>query len=96
MKNKIILRIILDVILFGAGLAGAWWIIFPVGMISVWYYRNFFEFPLAAFAFDVVYASPRDKFFGFEYIYASIAIVLFIILIILKSKIRRNLWQKSF
>jgi hypothetical protein len=96
MKNKFVLRIILDVILFGSSLTGAWWIIFPVGLICAWYYKKFFEFPLAAFAFDVIYSAPRDKFFGFEYIYTLMAIVLFVIIIFLKSKVRRNPWQKSF
>lgn len=96
MKNKLILRIVLDVLLFGFSLTPAWWIIFPIGIICAWYYKNFFEFPLVAFAFDVVYAAPRDKFFGFEYIYSSIALVLFLVIVILKSKVRRDLWQKSF
>jgi len=96
MKNKIILRIILDVILFGSSLTPAWWIIFPVGIVCTWHYKKFFEFPLAAFAFDMMYATPRAKFFGFEYIYSLIAIILFIIVVFLKSKIRKDLWQKSF
>jgi phosphoglycerol transferase MdoB-like AlkP superfamily enzyme len=96
MKNKLILRIVLDIILFSSAMTPAWWIIFPLGIVCVWYYKKFFEFPLAAFAFDVIYSAPRDKFFGFEYIYSSIALILFIIILILKSKIRRNLWQKSF
>jgi hypothetical protein len=96
MKNKLALRIVLDFILFGSSLTGAWWIIFPVGIICAWCYKDFFEFPLSAFAFDVIYGAPRDKFYGFEYIYSLIALILFIIIMVLKSKIRRNLWQKSF
>lgn len=96
MKNKIFWRIVLDIILFGSALTGAWWLIFPVGIICAWYYGKFFEFPLAALAFDVVYAAPRNKFFGFEYIYSIIAIILFIIIVFLKSKVRKNLWPKSF
>jgi hypothetical protein len=96
MKNKLFLRILLDVVLFGSAATGAWWIIFPVGIICAWRYKKFFEFPLAALAFDVIYAAPRDKFFGFEYIYALIAVILFVVIVILKSKVRGNLWQKSF
>lgn len=96
MKNKLLLRIILDIVLFGSALTPAWWIIFPVGIICAWYYKKFFEFPLAAFAFDVTYGAPRDKFFGFEYVYSLIAVVIFIVIVILKSKLRKNLWQKDF
>jgi phosphoglycerol transferase MdoB-like AlkP superfamily enzyme len=96
MKNKLILRIILDVILFGSAMTPAWWIIFPIGIACSWYYKKFLEFPLAMFAFDVMYGAPRDKFSGFEYMYSSIALVLFFIIIFLKSKVRRNLWQKDF
>jgi hypothetical protein len=96
MKNKLILRIVLDVILFGSAAAGAWWIVFPVGIVCAWRYKNFFEFPLAAFAFDAIYGVPRDRFFGFEYIYSLVAVVLFVLITIFKSKVRRNLWQKSF
>lgn len=96
MKNKFFIRIVFDIILFGSVLTSAWWIIFPVGIICAWNYKKFFEFPLAAFAFDVLYSAPRDKFFGFEYIYSLIALVLFIIIVFLKSKVRKDLWQKSF
>ena len=96
MKNKLVFRIILDVILFGSALTPAWWIIFPVGIICAWYYKSFFEFPLAALAFDSVYGAPRDKFLGFEYIYSLIAIILFVVIVLLKSKIRRNPWRKNF
>jgi hypothetical protein len=96
MKNKLILRIILDIILFGSAMTPAWWIIFPVGIICAWHYKNFFEFPLAALTFDLIYSTPRDKFFGFEYIYLLVALVLFIVIVVLKSKVRKNLWQKSF
>ena len=75
---------------------GAWWFVFSVGIICAWQYRNFLEFPLAAFVFDVIYAAPRDKFFGFEYIYSLIAMVLFILIVILKSRVRKDLWQKNF
>jgi len=92
MKKKSVFRIILDIILFGSALAGAWWIVFPVGIVCAWRYKRFFEFPLAAFAFDVIYSAPRDKFFGFEYIYSLIAVILFIIVVFLKSKVRRNIW----
>ena len=96
MKNKLLIRIILDILIFGAALIGQWWIIFPIGIVCVWYYKRFFEFPLAAFAFDVIYAAPRDKFYGFEYIYSSIALILFFIVIFLRSKIRKDLWPKNF
>jgi len=92
MKKKSVFRIILDIILFGSALAGAWWIVFPVGIVCAWRYKRFFEFPLAAFAFDVIYSAPRDKFFGFEYIYSLIAVILFIIVVFLKSKVSRNIW----
>lgn len=96
MKNKLVMRIILDFVLFGSAMTGALWIIFPVGIICVWYYKKFYEFPLAAFAFDVIYGVSGNKFFGFGYIYSLVAIILFIIISILKSKIRKDLWQKSF
>jgi hypothetical protein len=96
MKNKLIIRIVLGIVLFGSSLTPAWWIIFPVGIICAWSYKNYFEFPLSAFAFDLIYAAPRDKFFGFEYIYSLTAFVLFVIIVFLKSKVRKNLWQKSF
>lgn len=96
MKNKLLIRIILDVIIFGAALSGAWWLIFPIGIILTWRYRKYFEFPLAAFAFDVIYAAPRDKFYGFEYIYSSIAIIIFIIVVFFKSKVRKDLWPKIY
>lgn len=96
MKKSFILRIILDIVLIGSALTPAWWIIFPVGIVCVWRYKNFVEFPLAAFAFDVMYGAPRDKLLGFEYIYSLIAVILFVVIVILKSRIRKDLWQKSF
>ena len=92
MRNKLLLRIILDFIIFGSAMTGAWWLIFPVGIICTWYYKKFFEFPLSALLFDTIYAAPRDKFLGFEYIYTAAAIVLFIIIVFLKTKVRKNLW----
>ncbi len=43
-KNKLVLRIIFGVVMFGSAFTGAWWIIFPVGLICAWYYRKYFEF----------------------------------------------------
>jgi hypothetical protein len=96
MKNKLLLRIILDLVLFISALLGAWWLVFIIGIICTWYYRKFLEFPLAAFAFDLIYAAPRARLYNFEYVYTLIAIILFIIIIFLKSKVRKNLWPKSF
>lgn len=96
MKNKLLLRIILGIILFGSAMTGAWWIIFPIGVICTWYFKKYFEFPLAALAFDVINSAPRDRFFDFQYIYALIAVILFVAIVFLKSKIRKDLWQKSF
>ena len=95
MKNKLFLRIVLDFVIFGSAMTGAWWILFPVGIICAWHYKKFFEFPLAALAFDAVYAAPRNIFFGFEYIYSLIAVILFIIIVFLKSKIRKDLWLRN-
>ncbi len=96
MKNILLLRIILDIILFVSALLGAWWLVFLAGIFCVWYFKRFVEFPLAAFAFDVVYAAPRERIFGLELFYSLIALVIFAILIFLKSKVRKDLWQKSF
>jgi phosphoglycerol transferase MdoB-like AlkP superfamily enzyme len=90
MQNKLALRVVIDILLFGSALAGAWWIVLPLGVVCAWYYKNFYELPLSAFAFDVIYATPRDRFNGFEYMYALIAVILFIIISVLKSKIRRD------
>lgn len=77
-------------------MAGAWWIIFPVGIICAWYYPRYFEFPLAAFAFDVIYGAPREMFYNFVYIYSLVALILFLIIITLRSKVRKDLWQRTF
>ena len=96
MKKKIFIRIILGIIVFCSGFTGAWWIIFPVGIICAWHYRRFFEFPLAALVFDVIYSAPRERLFGVEYVYTLIAVVLFVLIVILKSKVRKNLWPGNF
>ena len=96
MKNKLALRIILDFVLFYFAMVGVWWIVFPVGIVCVWYYKKFFEFPLSVFAFDIIYSAPREKFYDFGYVYTLIAILLFVIVVILKSTVRKDLWRKDF
>lgn len=96
MNKKLLLRIIIDIVLFGFVMAGAGWIIFPVGLVATWYYKKFFEFPLSAFTFDTLFWAPRERLFESHYAYTFIAILIFIIIVFLKSKIRKDLWPKSF
>lgn len=96
MKKSLFLRIIIDIIIFYSAYIGAWWLFFPLGIISVWYYKNFFEFSLAALAFDVIYSTPREKFYNFVYIYSLIAIILSVVVAFLKSKVRKDIWPRNF
>ena len=96
MNRKTILRIFIDVVLVYALAAGSWWLIFPIGIVCAWYYKNFYEFPLAAIFLDISFSAPREHLYNFQYIYTIIAIILFIIISILKTKIRKEIWQKNY
>ena len=96
MQRQLIVRIVVDVALFGCAVFGLWWLVFPIGIVCAWYYRKFYELVAASLFIDVIYSVPRDKFFGLQYIYSIAALVVFLVISALKSRIRKDIWQKTF
>lgn len=95
MQRKTVIRIILDVILFICAVLGLWWIIYPVSIFAVWSYRKFYELVFAGFILDVIYSTSRVHLLGFKYWYTLIALVIFLIVNTLKTRVRREIWQKN-
>ena len=85
-----------DVAIFISAIFGLWWLVFPIGIFGAWYYRRFYELPLSAIVLDIIYSTPRARLFGLEYVYFLIAVIIFLTIIILKTKVRKEIWQKTF
>ncbi len=96
MQKTTIIRIISDAFIFIFAAVGLWWVIFPVGVFGAWYYRKFYELPLAGFILDIIYSTSRSRIFGFQYIYTLIASVIFLFVVIIKTRVRKEVWQKTF
>ena len=96
MQKKPTIRIIVDVILFICAILGFWWLVYPVGIFGAWYYRRFYELPLSVIILDIIYSVSLTRLFGFQYLYTLIAIIIFLTIIILKTKVRKEIWQKTF
>lgn len=82
--------------IFICAMLGLWWLVYPIGIFGAWYYRKYYELLFSAIILDVIYSVARARIFGFQYLYTLIALIIFFIIVILKSKVRKEIWQKTF
>ena len=96
MQKKLVIRIITDVAIFIFAAVGLWWVVYPIGIFGSLRYRRFYELLISGIVLDVIYSAPRARLFNFQYLYTLIAVVIFLVIIILKTKVRKDIWQKTF
>ncbi len=46
-----------------------WWMFVLLALFGIFYFKYFFEAPLAGLLFDLLYAIPAPNFFSFQYFF---------------------------
>jgi hypothetical protein len=88
MDNKIILRIIFDVIITLCAVLGLWYICLPLGLIAAWLFPYYAELLAVGFVYDALFGMERGVgLFGYAGVIA--AAVALTVVSLLKFVIRR-------
>lgn len=80
-------RIIADIILFLTIFLAPWYVAVGINFIFIVFFRRFWEGLVAAVIFDFLYSVPSSNF----YARFGIFTLLFVILIIIAEKIKKNI-----
>lgn len=81
-------RVIASVLFFVLVLFTPWWVWFFAGLIMVFLFKNYIEFPILALMSDLAFSTNFQSFFNIPYLLAIIALVLYFVLEFIKPNIR--------
>ena len=86
-RANLILRIVLDILLFWGAFNFPFWAVVVFGLFGLIYFRNFYEF-IAVFAIhDLLYAVPEARFGGSVFFLTIISIAVFFLSNFIKRKV---------
>lgn len=70
-------RIALSLLFLSASWLLPWWAWGALGLLCLIFYKNFWEFPAAAFAGDLLYGAATPHLFGFTFAMTALALIFF-------------------
>ncbi len=81
-------RVIADIVLFASLFFAPWYWTAILAVIFMILFRRYWEGALAAFFIDALYSVPDTKIYGHFGVFTASALILFLIMENIKSKIR--------
>ncbi len=81
-------RIFTDIFIFFAAILIPGWTFFVLGAIGAYFFYNFYEFIIISLIVDAVYGFPIPGWYGFRFVFTTLAICVFVIIKIFKVRVR--------
>ena len=81
-------RFFIDITLFSLALSGLWWLFIPCALFSLFWFERHYETIIAALVIDVLFGAPLWRNAGSIYLFGVCGATLFLILEILKTRLR--------
>jgi hypothetical protein len=81
-------RAIIDIALFVGIFILPWWAIFPVAIICLFLFNDFYEIFAIGFIFDNLYGVTTLFWFPFTFVYISLSAILFLTVNFLKRRLK--------
>lgn len=65
-----------------------WWVGFGVAIIALLYFHNYYEIVGLGIVIDSLYNAPVERFYHFQFVITTVAIVLMIVVAYIKPRLR--------
>lgn len=81
-------RFFSDILIYLVAILFPGWGFFVLGAIATYFFENYYEFIVVALLVDYIYGFPIPGWYGFRFVFASLAILVFVAIKIFKRKVR--------
>ena len=88
MSKQISKRIIADIVLFLLILVAPWWLSISFALVSLLYFKSYYEFIIAGFLVDMLYGTAQSWLFDLPLAYFVISIFIFVLTGQIKNMLR--------
>lgn len=84
------MRIIAFILLLISATAFPLYITAGIGLVCIFYFKNFYEVGIVFFIHDVVFGAPQTRYFDFPYVMTALSFTLVLIWSWLRTKLFRD------